>query len=138
MLIAVNCDLMTSTYSLNAGQYVLMNGSTPVGRVLDEVSIALDKIDGTLHKHGSPESVLRWHTATQKKLRAAGANEWADNLVVLTGRFPLEELNACLTHSGNAGRLYQKALTGELERLPLGEVQPSVQTPGLRRAPVRP
>lgn len=129
---------MSYHYSLNAGQYVLMDGDSPVGRVLDEVSIALDKVDGTLHKHGSPESVQRWHTAAQQKLRAAGAGEWADNLVVITGRFPLDELNSCLTHTGYAGRLYLKALAGELQRLPFGAPSSSAEAPVSRRASARP
>jgi hypothetical protein len=105
---------MNYSYSLNAGQYVLMHGDSPVGRVLDEVSIALDKEDGILHKHGSPESVQKWAAETQRRLRASGAAEIADNLVVITGRFPLEDLNKCLSTMSYAGRLYAKALAGEL------------------------
>ena len=110
---------MSYSYSLNCGQYVLMDEATPVGRVLDEVSIALDKEDGAVRKHGAPEMVQRWLTDTQRTLRSGGCAEMADNLVVLTGRFPLEELNKCLTTSGYAGRLYAKALAGELEQLPM-------------------
>jgi hypothetical protein len=109
---------MSYSYTLNAGQYVLMHGDSPVGRLLEEVSIALDKVDGTLHKHGSPESVQRWHAQAQQKLRAGGAFELADSLVVLTGRFPLEELNRCLSNIGYAGQLYLKAASGELKQLP--------------------
>jgi len=124
---------MSFSYSLNAGQYVLMDGTSPVGRVLDEVSLALDKSDGTLHKHGSPEFVHRWFADAQKKLRDAGANEWAENLVVLTGRFPLDELNACLSNSSYAGRLYQKALAGDLKQLSFGEFSTTAAESAPRR-----
>ena len=129
---------MSYSYSLNAGQYVLMDGDSPIGRVLDEVSIALDKAEGTLHKHGSPESVQRWHVDAQKKLRAGGANDMADNLVVLTGRFPLDELNKCLSNMGYAGRLYLKAVAGELKQLPLVESPCAAGTPVPRRSAPRP
>jgi hypothetical protein len=124
---------MSRSYGLNCGQYVLMDGDRPIGRVLDEVSIALDKVEGTLHKHGSPDSVHAWHSRTQQALRSSGANEMADNLVVLTGRFPLDELNRCITHTGYAGRLYAKALAGQLEQIPLSALAPT-PTPARRGA----
>ncbi len=125
---------MSYSYSMNAGQYVLMDGDSPVGPPLDDVSIALDKVDGTLHKHGSPELVQRWHADAQKKLRTVGANDMADDLVVLTGRFPLDELNKCLSNTNYAGRLYLKAATGELKQLPLVEFPCAAETPVLRRS----
>lgn len=127
---------MGHSYGLNCGQYVLMAGDKPVGPVLDEVSIALDKTEGTMHKHGSRESVQAWHAQAQAKLRAGGSGEWADNLVVLTGRFPLEELNRCLSNSGYAGALYAKVMAGQLEQLPLVTPTPSpvpTRRPGARR-----
>jgi hypothetical protein len=110
---------MPYSYTLNCGQYVLTEDGRPIGRVLDEVSLALDIEEHTLHKHGAPEMVQAWLQRTQAKLRAGGAEEMANRMVCLTGRFPLEELNRCLQVSGYAGRLYLKAMAGELAQLPL-------------------
>ena len=110
-------------YRLNAGQFVLhakrpfSHELEPVGRVLDEIALAIDTADGILHKHGPAEKVSAWHATTTKALRAAGADEMADHLVVVTGRFPLEEVNRCISNSTYAGHFYKKLLAGEVEQL---------------------
>ena len=104
-------------YRLNCGQYVLHQGETPVGRVLDEVALAMDRVDGTMHKHGDPTWVRQWHERMQTKLRESGNGELADDLVVLQGRFPLEEINRCLTTSGYALKLYRTAQDGTASAL---------------------
>jgi hypothetical protein len=106
-------------YQLNCGQYVLHRDGKPVGALLDEVAIAFDKENGTLHKHGAPEMVNAWAQHAQQKLRAGGASEFADDLIVVTGRFTLDDLNGCLTHSGYIGVLYTKMLRGEVPALGL-------------------
>ena len=111
-------------YRLNCGQYVLhtkppMGGDlVPVGRVLDEVSLAIDTVEGTLHKHGVPELVAAWHAETTRKLREGGCAEWADNLVVVTGRFPIEEVNKCVGAMTYAGIFYKRLIAGEIEEMP--------------------
>lgn len=101
-------------YKLNDGQYVLYDGEDPIGPCLEEVAIALDKASGTLHKHGDPALVAKWFQHTQAKFRAAGFDDIADDLVVISGRFALEDLNRCISTSGYAGRLYQRLLAGEV------------------------
>lgn len=105
---------MSYRYELNCGQYVLMRDGSPIGPCLDEVCLALDAVEGTLHKHGSPGKVQAWLSQTQAGLRAGGCTEMADNLVSISGRFPLALLNRCLDTAGFAGVLYRKALSGEL------------------------
>ena len=113
-------------YRLNAGQFVLhakrpfSHELEPVGRVLDEIALAIDTVDGILHKHGPAEKVSAWHAKTTQALRAAGADEMADHLVVVTGRFPLEEVNRCLSITTYAGHFYQKLLAGQVEQLGWG------------------
>lgn len=111
-------------YRLNCGQYVLhtkppMGGDlVPTGRVLDEISLAIDIVEGNLHKHGVPELVSAWHAETSRKLREGGCAEWADNLVVVTGRFPVEEVNKCVSATSYAGVFYKRLVAGEIEEMP--------------------
>lgn len=128
------CAPNEPNYRLICGQYTLHRGDAPVQAPMDEVALAIDIDSGTLHKHGKPESVHRWVADAKQKLSAglheASADERAlrremiSALVVLQGRFELEELNKCLVISGYAGRLFQKAQAGKLRALDLlGRVQ---------------
>ena len=105
-------------YQLNCGQYVLHADDKPIGAVLDEVAIAFDRESGTLHKHGSPEMVQGWLSLTQKKLRDGGMDEMANDLMLVCGKFPLEELNRCLTHSGYVLRMVDKLQRGLIAQEP--------------------
>lgn len=114
-------------YRVNAGQYVLYakpafgNDFEPVGRVLDEIALAIDVEDGILHKHGPADKVSAWHAHTTQKLRAAGADEFAEHLVVVTGRFPVEEVNRCIANMTYAGHFYRRLLSGEMDAQGWGE-----------------
>lgn len=99
---------MSYHYQTNCGQYVLFNGDTPVRGPLDEVAIAFDKESGTLHKHGAPEMVSRWLNDAQAKFRAAGFDDMAGSLVMICGRFTLEDLNQAISCSGYIGVMYEK------------------------------
>ncbi|MDN8617236.1 hypothetical protein [Variovorax ginsengisoli] len=52
-------------------------------------------------------------------MREGGCAEWADNLVVVTGRFPVEEVNKCVGSMTYAGIFYKRLIAGEIEELPL-------------------
>lgn len=105
-------------FALNCGQYVLHAGDAPVGRVLDEVAICMDK-DGTRHKFGDPEVVRAWHKNAQQSFRNVGANDLADDLVVIQGRFTLEDINKVIENSSHTALLYQKVMNGTAEMLDL-------------------
>lgn len=111
-------------YRLNCGQYVLHakrpfgDDLEPVGRPLDQISLAIDIVEGTLQKHGVPDLVAAWYADTSKKLRDGGCAEWADNLVVVTGRFPIEEVNKCVGAMSYAGIFYKRLVAGEIEEMP--------------------
>jgi len=106
-------------FGLNCGQYVLHADGAPVTRVLDEVAICLDKENGTRHKYGDPVSVRAWHEKAQKSFRDVGANDMADDLVVIQGRFTLEDLNRVIENSNYTAILYQKVMNGTAETLDL-------------------
>jgi hypothetical protein len=112
-------------YKLNCGQYVLHNGDTPIGAVMDEVAIAFDRENGTLHKHGSFENVQAWVTKSQQRLResAAGglgdlAEQMANDLAIISGKFPVEELNRCLSTTGYVLRMVDKLQKGLIGQEP--------------------
>lgn len=117
-------------YRLNCGQYVLHLGDDPVGPVIDQVALCIDTSPdgGGLMKHGAPEMVQAYAKKSQAKLRAL-APDWASAIVVATGRFPLEELNRCLTTTGYAAAMYRKLQAGAL--LP----EPEATTERRRAAP---
>lgn len=104
-------------YRMNGRHYVLHRDETPVGPPLMEVALALDAEDGILHKHGNPEAVNAWARDAQSRLRAQGdiGVEMADQIKVITGRFPVDDLNRCITHSGYVGVLYRRMMLGQLE-----------------------
>ncbi len=106
-------------YELDCGQYVLFSGSVPVGRVLDEVAICLDKSNGTRHKHGDPDVVRAWCQKAQAAFRSNGHNDMADDLVVVQGRFTLEDLNKMVDNTTYAAALYEKVMSGQAEMLDL-------------------
>lgn len=119
---------MTTAYQLNCAQYVLYRDGKPVTAPCDEIALAFDRKDGTLHKHGKPESVQAWAAQARAKLLRGAAEEanpavravaieMANDITVLQGRFLLEDLNKCLTHSGFVGQLYKQAVAGTLRSL---------------------
>jgi hypothetical protein len=117
-------------YELNCGQYVLHQNGKPVHRVHDEVAICLDKESGTRHKFGDPEVVRAWHANTQKSFRDAGSPEMAEDLVVIQGRFTLEDINKVIDNSCYTAVLYTKVMDGTAEVLDLhgNVVRPGIST----------
>lgn len=105
-------------YELNCTDYVLFKGDQPVSKLLQEVSLAFDKEAGVLMKHGSKEMVSTWLVDAQAKFRNGGHPELAEQLIMVTGRFPVDELNKCISISGYVGRFWQKLQTGALSALP--------------------
>lgn len=111
-----------NTYKLMHGSYYLTDESkiNPITNqpnvvlMTDEVALAIDIAEGVLHKHGIPENVSSWNAVASKKMRDAGMDEWADNLVVVTGAFPVEEINKCLEISGYAKVFYEKLMSNQI------------------------
>lgn len=109
-------------YRLNCGQYVFFRGDEPVTAVMDEVAMAVSRSDCILHKHGSVETVTLWADLARSKLRASGSSvavEMAEDIIVISGRFPVAELNRCLLNSGYVGSFLKRIEAGELAPEPL-------------------
>lgn len=107
------------TYETNCGQYVLHVDGRPTTAPVDEISIAIDVVEGARLRIGDPVSVQKWADKHRAKWTEAGFPEKADDVKVITGRFTLEDLNRCLSTTGYDFAMYQRLLKGELAQLPL-------------------
>lgn len=83
----------------------------------DEISICYDAESMTLHKHGNPKSVLNWFNKSKQKLEVAGFHDIANNLCIISGYFPVEELNILVNNSTYLEHFIKKI--NNLEILPL-------------------
>lgn len=117
---------MALQYQLKQGNYHLYDLSTPASTVTgehrlrlktDTVAIAFDASTGVLHEHGSPTRIHSWATTARRRLRAAGSLESANDIVVVSGPLPVDEINKCLQISG-----YCRSLFRRLGTLPHGKL----------------
>jgi hypothetical protein len=117
---------MDLQYQLKEGNYHLYDLSTPASKVTgehrlrlktDAVAIAFDRSTGALHEHGSPLRIHSWAINTRRRLRAAGAWDSAEDIVVVSGPLPVDEINKCLAIKG-----YCRSLFNRLSTLPHGKL----------------
>lgn len=108
---------MNLQYEIRSGSYYLVDLDEPPNRIshqrdihlmTDEIAICFDRSSGTLHKHGNPESVGNWAAKAQAKYRDAGYSEMANDLIVVSGKLPVEEINRCIANSGYCSTFYNK------------------------------
>jgi len=116
---------MTLQYQLKDGSYHLYDLSTPASKVTgehrlrlrtDNVAIAFEVSTGELREHGSPRRIHSWANNTRRRLRAKGALEHANDIVVVSGPLPVDEINKCLKIHGYCRDLYTR-----LHELPHGK-----------------
>jgi hypothetical protein len=116
---------MALQYELKKGNYHLYDMSTPKSTVTgehrlrlttDTVAIAFDARTGKLHEHGTPTRIHSWASNTRRRLRAKGALDSANDIVVVSGPLPVDEINKCLRIEGYCRSLYSK-----LSSLPHGK-----------------
>lgn len=126
---------MSLSYELRHGSYYLVDldevpnrltGERTIHLMTDEVAIAFDRDSGTLLKHGSPKQVDAWVSKNQAAYRASGFEEQANAMVVISGAFPVEELNACLGNISYVQVLFDKLQKGLLTS---AKAPPPVEAP---------
>ena len=92
---------MDMQYQLKAGSYYLydmrdtpsaVTGERRFKLKTDTVAIAFDVHTGEVHQHGSPTRIQSWANNTRRRLRAAGAQDVANDIVVVSGPLPVDEL----------------------------------------------
>lgn len=111
---------MTLQYQLKEGNYHLYDLSTPASKVTgqhrlklmtDTVAIAFDASTGVLHEHGNPARIHSWATTARRRLRAAGSLASANDIVVVSGPLPVDEINKCLRVTGYCRRMFTHLAT---------------------------
>ncbi len=122
---------MALQYRLKEGNYHLYDLSTPASRVTgehrlrlktDNVAIAFEASTGALREHGSPLRIHSWANNTRRRLRASGALERANDIVVVSGPLPVDEINKCLAIDGYCRDMYTR-----LASLPHGKLHSHAQ-----------
>ena len=118
---------MDLQYQLKAGNYYLydmrdapsaVTGERRFKLKTDTVAIAFDLFTGQVHQHGNPTRIQSWAAHHRRRLRAAGALAEANDLVVVSGPLPVDELNKCLWIAG-----YYRQKNKRLASLPHGKLQ---------------
>ena len=118
---------MDLQYQLKAGNYCLydmreapsaVTGERRCKLKTDSVAIAFDQHTGQVHQHGSATRIQSWALHQRRRLRAAGALDQANGIVVVSGPLPVDELNKCLWISGYCRRMFTR-----LSSLPHGKLQ---------------
>jgi len=66
-------------------------------------------LGGCLHKFGDYDLVKDWYDTARKKYIDAEYPNEAEELKLLYGSIPVEELNKCIEISGYIGKLYEKS-----------------------------
>jgi len=116
---------MTLQYQLKDDHYHLYDLSTPASQFTgehrlwlrtDTVAIAFEASTGVLCEHGSPLRIHCWANNMRRRLRAGGALDRANDLVVVSGPLPVDEINKCLKING-----YCRAMLTRLHELPHGK-----------------
>ena len=122
---------MDLQYQLKAGSYYLydmreapsaITGERRFKLKTDTVAIAFDMHTGQVHQHGSPTRIQSWANHTRRRRRAAGAQEMANDIVVVSGPLPVDEINKCLWIRGYCRRMFTR-----LASLPHGKLQRAAQ-----------
>ena len=119
---------MNLQYQLKAGHYYLYDMRDQPSSVTGErrfrlrtetVAIAFDLYTGEVHQHGAPTRIHSWALTARRRLRAAGAWDSADDIIVVSGPLPVDEINNCLRIRGYCRRMFQR-----LASLPHGKFTP--------------
>ena len=116
-------------YQLKQGNYHLYDLSTAPSKatgehklrlMTDTVAIAFDARTGKLHEHGHPSRIHSWASNTRRRLRAAGDHARANDIVVVSGPLPVDEINKCLRVTGYCRNMFDR-----LASLPHGKNLPA-------------
>jgi hypothetical protein len=122
---------MDLQYELKAGSYYLYDlAETPSGVTgerrfklkTEDVALAFDMSTGALHQHGTPQRILNWALGHRRRLRQAGDQAAANDLVVVSGPLPVNEINNCIAISGYCRRMFKRLAT-----VPHGKLQASAR-----------
>ena len=100
-------------YTINNGGKLKID--TQLVFMTDEVAICFDKEEGIMLKNGIPKNVNEWQAQAIKKFKDSGFNDMADNLVIIEGCFPVEELNRLISTSTYFPIFYKKLMNNDIK-----------------------
>lgn len=101
-------------YRMEGTEYALVDEHDRIHWAGEEVAVAFtfspdeQDMEGTMHKHGSPEEANAWAEKTRKKLTDAGHSDMANEIIVVSGKISLEDLNKIIEISGYVGIWYKR------------------------------
>jgi len=92
---------MKLRYEMDGEEYVFFDGDDELFRT-EHVAIAFSVSSGlwTMHKHGQKAIVDQWAEVAKKKYIEAGYQNLADEIFVVSGVFPVDDLNRILSTTG--------------------------------------
>jgi hypothetical protein len=86
---------------------------------IPKVAMCFHKLTGELFAHGRKEYVDAWQKKTIERLISdignKDRNESIASLVVVEGRFPIDEINKCISTDGYCRQFYEKLRSGFIE-----------------------
>lgn len=83
-------------YKFLHDKYYLTDENGKILENMDEVAVCFDVKLGVRLFHGSPESVLEEYEDTVQRLKNVNYTEAAEDIIMIQGKFPVEELNKLL------------------------------------------
>lgn len=89
-------------YEFQDGHYLLISDHGTVLDRSDEIAIVYDNTPGlnVLCKYGTPKVVENYYRTAVEQYRKFGYHSIADSLVLIQGKFPVEELNKLISITG--------------------------------------
>ncbi len=86
-----------------------------MGCPTENLSIAFDKVKGTLYQQGQPAMVNTWALSARRRFALSANNSAARNLVVVSGKIPLSEINHFLQKLNYGAEFYTRLVAGEFD-----------------------
>ncbi len=100
---------MKPEYRLDGELYALYWGDECLFET-EVVAVLVDTHSGSMLKHGQPGVVEAYFHSMRTAYLTQGFTEQASSLVVMSGKFDIEDLNKMIAITGYAGQLYAKTM----------------------------
>jgi len=117
-------------YRLEYGSYYYYDGDGEMMFMTDEIAIGYSfdpdnelPIQGTMHKHGPPESVKRWLDESRAQYKAAGLHDMAERLGMVNATelgWSLEQINSSINNSGHISEMIRNLDAIEVTAMEVG------------------
>lgn len=103
-------------YKIEGSEYVLYNDENVILR--SDYGVALvytyNEEISVLHKHGMKKHAQKWYNNAVNKYKNSGFEKEASELIMVFGRFPVDEVNKCINNSGYTKKFHEKIMNNEM------------------------